>query len=233
VIGLAVSFGSQGIVQDVLNGLTVVFSDLLDVGDMVDIGGQVGIVERVGMRFTVLVSFSGARVYVPNRAIGNVINYPRGFVRAYLDARLPADEATHDEAERRLTEVALAAQEQFPGVLLLAPTVEGRQRTRAGAAFLRIKFRIWPGQVGVLEGPVKAAAIEVLEQLEPGYPAWRVSVHYRSEPPGRDPARRLPRPLALALREAAGGHPSASPSQEPGAPRSRGAGVPPKQDDAR
>ena len=38
VIGLAVSFGSQGVVQDVITGLTVVFSDLLDVGDMVDIG---------------------------------------------------------------------------------------------------------------------------------------------------------------------------------------------------
>src|SRR6056297_1201149 len=53
IIGLAVSFGSQGMVQDVITGLTVVFSDLIDVGDMVDIGGQVGIVESVGLRFTV------------------------------------------------------------------------------------------------------------------------------------------------------------------------------------
>jgi small conductance mechanosensitive channel len=203
VIGLAVSFGSQGLVQDVLNGLTVVFSDLLDVGDMVDLGGQVGIVEQVGMRFTVLVSFSGARVYVPNRAIGSVVNYPRGYVRAYLDARLPADPALHDEAERRLRELALAAHQQYPGVLLLPPTVEGTHRTLAGYSFVRIKFRIWPGQTALLEGPVKAAAMQALDQLEPGYAVWMVSVHYRSETPAGDPAQRLPRPLALLRREVA------------------------------
>lgn len=93
VIGLAVSFGSQGVVQDVITGLTVVFSDLLDVGDMVDIGGQVGIVERVHMRFTVLINFAGARVYIPNRSIANVINYQQGFIRAFLDVRLPGDRA--------------------------------------------------------------------------------------------------------------------------------------------
>lgn len=44
IIGLAVGFGSQGLVQDVVTGLTVIFSDLCDVGDMVEIGGQTGIV---------------------------------------------------------------------------------------------------------------------------------------------------------------------------------------------
>jgi small-conductance mechanosensitive channel len=40
VLGLAIGFGSQGLVQDVVTGLTLVFSDLVDVGDMVEIGGQ-------------------------------------------------------------------------------------------------------------------------------------------------------------------------------------------------
>ncbi len=54
IIGLAVAFGSQGLVQDVVSGLTVVFTDLFDIGDVVEIGGQVGVVEKFGMRFTVL-----------------------------------------------------------------------------------------------------------------------------------------------------------------------------------
>lgn len=197
VIGLAVSFGSQGLVQDVITGLTVVFSDLIDVGDMVDIGGQAGIVESVGMRFTVLVNFSGARVFVPNRSIMNVINYPTGYVRVYLDARLPADPGTHGEAERRLTDVVYAAYEQYPGILLLPPTVEGRRETRAGYRYLRIKFRIWPGQGAVIENAVKAAVTQSLKALDPQYGDWMVTVHYRAEP--RDPAagKRLPRPAAL------------------------------------
>ncbi len=42
ILGLAIGFGSQGFVQDVVNGLTVVFSGLFDVGDMVEISGQTG-----------------------------------------------------------------------------------------------------------------------------------------------------------------------------------------------
>ncbi len=197
VIGLAVSFGSQGVVQDVITGLTVVFSDLLDVGDMVDIGGQVGIVESVGMRFTVLVNFSGARVYVPNRSIGNVINYPKGYIRAYLDVRLPADPAVQPQTEQRLTDLARAAYEQYPGILLLPPTVEGRVEPRGGWSYLRIKFRIWPGQGAVLENAVKPALAQFLRSVDDKYADWMISVHYRSEPAGRDPRRRLPRPSAL------------------------------------
>lgn len=60
VIGLAVGFGSQGIVQDVVTGITVIFSDLFDIGDLVEISGQVGVVSQVGMRFTVLTTPLGS-----------------------------------------------------------------------------------------------------------------------------------------------------------------------------
>jgi small conductance mechanosensitive channel len=51
IIGLAVGFGSQGLVQDIVTGLTSIFSDIYDVGDMVEIGGQVDVVTRIGLRF--------------------------------------------------------------------------------------------------------------------------------------------------------------------------------------
>ena len=201
VIGLAVSFGSQGVVQDVITGLTVVFSDLLDVGDMVDIGGQVGIVESVGMRFTVLTNFSGARVFIPNRSVTNVINYPKGYIRAYVDARLPADAQLRAEAETSLAELAHAAYQQYPGILLLPPTVEGLIATRGGNDYLRLKFRIWPGQGALLETAIKATLTQALKRLDEKYADWMVTVHYRSEPPSPDSSRRLPRPSALIRRE--------------------------------
>jgi small conductance mechanosensitive channel len=197
VIGLAVSFGSQGLVQDVITGLTVVFSDLLDVGDMVEIGGQVGIVESVGMRFTVLVNFSGAHVFVPNRSIANVINYPHGYVRAFVDARLPPDPDLGEEVVRRLTSVAQSAYDQYPGILLLPPSVEDQHETRGGYGYLRIRFRIWPGQGSVVENAVKPAVVQALKQLDPHYADWMVTVHYRAEPTAPDPARRLPRPAII------------------------------------
>ena len=199
VIGLAVSFGSQGVVQDIITGLTVVFSDLLDLGDMVQIGDQVGIVENVGIRFTVLVNFSGARVFVPNRSISNVINYPRGYIRAFLDVRLPSDASRWDEAERRMRILARASYEQYPGIILLPPTFEGRRTTAGDYGFLRFKFRIWPGQGNLLEGAVKDSAVQTMKALDESYTPWMVTVHYRAEPSDDDPGKRLPRPTALAV----------------------------------
>lgn len=198
VIGLAVSFGSQGVVQDVITGLTVVFSDLLDVGDMANVGGQIGIVESIGMRLTTLVGFSGERVFVPNRTIANVVNYPRGYIWAYVDARIPStDEDTRAKATELLSQIAHAAYEQYRGVLLVAPTVEGFRDTSAGYGYVRIKFRVWPGQGQLIEVPVKEGIANALKQLDPNYASWMVSVYYRAEPDGSERSRRLPRPSVL------------------------------------
>ncbi len=201
VIGLAVSFGSQGIVQDVITGLTVVFTDIVDVGDMVDIGGQTGIVEKVGMRFTVLINFFGARVYVPNRSIASVTSYPRGYVRAFLDVRLPKDRDQHKAARDCAWEIAKSCHEQHPGTILLPPSQEGTFSTNAndGAEFFRIKFKIWPGQGQILETSLKQAVLLGLKRIDPEYADWMTTIHYRAEPPGDDPSRRLPRPAVLGM----------------------------------
>ena len=105
VLGLAIGFGSQGLVQDVVTGVTLVFADLFDVGDMVEISGQTGIVRGVGMRFTVIENPLGAMVYIPNRTIGNVVNYPRGYVRGLVDVTLPPDAELGDRMEALVGEI--------------------------------------------------------------------------------------------------------------------------------
>src|SRR5690606_36475468 len=99
VIGLAVAFGSQGIVQDVVTGLTLIFSDLIYVGDLVEISGQTGFVRSISMRFVEIENALGASVFIPNRTIGNVVNYPRGYVRCLVDVSLLGDDATREEMQ--------------------------------------------------------------------------------------------------------------------------------------
>ena len=91
VLGLAIGFGAQGLVQDVVTGLTLIFSDLIDVGDLVEVSGQTGVVRGITMRFVELENALGATVFVPNRTIANVVNYPRGYVRCYVDVTLLGD----------------------------------------------------------------------------------------------------------------------------------------------
>lgn len=181
IIGLAVAFGSQGIVQDVVMGLTIIFSDLFDVGDMVEIGGQVGIVRRLGMRFTILENSFGSQVFIPNRSIMNVINYPRGYLRCLADITLAADDALADKMEAAIRRVAGGFGEQMPGLLITPPDYEGRINTSAGRRFLRVKFRIWPGRGAAIENEFRKEIFATLKKLDETYTEWMISINYEVE----------------------------------------------------
>lgn len=193
VIGLAVSFGSQGLVQDVISGLTIMIADVVDVGDMVDVGGQVGIVRRIGIRYLILVNFQGAVVSIPNRNVANVVNFRAGYVRAYIDLRAPAGGGELPLAALRAA--AEAAHRQFSGAMLLPPSVVSLAAREQRPAVTRVKFRIWPGQTAIIEGPVRQSLLAAMREVDPGYPDWAAAVHYRAEPEAaRQP---LPRPAAV------------------------------------
>ena len=127
VLGLAIGFGSQGIVQDVVTGLTLIFSDLIDVGDLVEISGQSGVVRSISMRFVEIENAIGATVFIPNRTINNVVNYPRGYVRCIVDVTLLGDAAARDSAEKTVTRLTEAFHQQFPGILITPPSIEGQR----------------------------------------------------------------------------------------------------------
>lgn len=181
IVGLAVGFGSQGIVQDVVTGLTVVLTDLFDVGDMVQIGDQIGIVQRVGMRFTVLQNAMGADVMIPNRSISNVINYPRGYVRVQADVTLTGEPQKAAEMEQAARAVTDSVIEQFAGVFRAPPDMVGRFETSSGRRYLRIKFRVWPGRGGPIETAFKQELIQSLKKIDPDYADWMVAVNYEVE----------------------------------------------------
>ena len=181
VIGLAVAFGSQSIVQDVVTGMTILFADLFDLGDMVEIGGQTGIVRNFGMRFTVLENSFGAQVIIPNRTITNVVAYPRGYVRCIVDISLSDDADTATRMEDAVRGIVTAAYEQYPGILRTPPDYEGIQTTTSGRRFLRVKFRIWPGRGAPIETAFRAELLQTLKAVAPDYADWMVAVNYEVE----------------------------------------------------
>jgi moderate conductance mechanosensitive channel len=193
VIGLAVGFGSQGVVQDVVTGLTLIFADLIDVGEMVGIGGQVGIVRSIGMRFVTLENSHGAKVSVPNRTIANVINYPRGYLRCLVDVRLSRDEALADEMLAAIERLMPTVPEQFPGIMRHAPSIEGRFSTSAGREFVRIKFRIWPDRGDPIERTFRPELLAALRRIDPDYQDWQVAVYFEVEKHAPVTRRRLVR----------------------------------------
>ncbi|MGE7980316.1 mechanosensitive ion channel family protein [Psychrobacillus sp. NPDC093200] len=75
VIGLAIGFGAQSLVKDVITGFFIVFEDQFAVGDEVQIGTSRGKVEEIGLRTTKVKSPIGELFIIPNGTISNVVNY--------------------------------------------------------------------------------------------------------------------------------------------------------------
>jgi small conductance mechanosensitive channel len=178
IIGLAIGFGSQGMVQDVVTGITVIFSDLFDIGDLVEISGQVGIVQQVGMRFTVLQNAMGAEVYIPNRTLTNVINYPRGYIRAIVDIRLTENQEFDDKLRLIIEAETNDIVEQLPGIFRAPPENEGVKITSNGKQYSRMKFRLWPGRGGPLETTYKQELLQEIKEIKPDYADWMITINY-------------------------------------------------------
>ena len=184
VIGLAVGFGSQNIVQDVISGLTVILSDLIEIGDMVEIAGQTGIVRSVGMRFTVLQNSMGAVVYIPNRTLTSLISYPRGYIRCLVDVELTGDADTDAAIESVISAVTENLVEQFPSVMRAPFQLEGRRTTSTGKTFYRIKFRIWPGRGSLIETSYRQELLARIRRLPADFTDGMVSVSYEVDQTG-------------------------------------------------
>jgi moderate conductance mechanosensitive channel len=181
IVGLAISFGSQGLVQDMVIGLTLIFSDAMDVGDMVEIAGTtivIGRVEEIGLRFTKLVNFYHQMVFVPNRTIANVSRFPRGGVEACVHIQIPAG-ADQSKAVQTIESESRGMWRQF-GTLILSEPVLGEVETvpGVGSEFLCVRFTIWPGQGNLIETTFRQRIVSAMRPFQPDYADWQVPVTY-------------------------------------------------------
>jgi small conductance mechanosensitive channel len=85
IMGLAVGFGAQSLVKDVISGFFILLDDQIRVGDVVEIAGKSGLVEKVNLRVTVLRDVAGNVHYVPNGTIAVVTNMTKDYSRYILD----------------------------------------------------------------------------------------------------------------------------------------------------
>lgn len=85
IVGLAVGFGAQSLVKDIISGFFILLEDQIRVGDVVNIGDKGGLVEKVSLRTTVLRDMAGNVHYVPNGHINVVTNMTKGYSRYVFD----------------------------------------------------------------------------------------------------------------------------------------------------
>lgn len=85
ILGLAVSFGAQSLVKDVISGFFILSENQFAIGDVIEAGGKSGVVEKMTLRVVVLRDLEGRMHVIPNGEIKVVSNMTRGWSRAVVD----------------------------------------------------------------------------------------------------------------------------------------------------
>ena len=98
--GVAISFGAQTLVKDIISGLFIWSEGSISVGDVVDINGLQGEVESIAIRTTSIRNYNGNVYTIPNGDIRSITNMSRGFKRAIVDIRCP-----YEENQQRLVDI--------------------------------------------------------------------------------------------------------------------------------
>jgi moderate conductance mechanosensitive channel len=92
VASLALGFGAQSLVKDLINGVFIISEDQFVVGDLIQANGETGRVEYLTLRRTVLRNVAGSVVTIPNGLIGQVANLSRDWSQTFIDVAIPGDE---------------------------------------------------------------------------------------------------------------------------------------------
>lgn len=171
VAGVALGFGAQRVVQDVLSGFFIISENQYGIGDFVQVGapgstdGIAGTVEAVSLRTTQLRKFTGELVILPNGEVRQVTNNSRDWRLVVVDAPIPLD-ADVDAATMALRSAAEAvnADEEIGPLLLDEVVVSGVQSIELGYLRMRISARTTPDHaIGVGMALRRAAASALSE----------------------------------------------------------------------
>jgi moderate conductance mechanosensitive channel len=146
ILGLAVSFGAQSLVRDIISGFFILLENQFAVGDVIDAGGKSGVVEKMTMRVVVLRDLEGTMHVIPNGQITVVSNHTRGWARAVVDITVPYTEdvdriiaVVRDEAAQFSTDPVWGLQLDGPVEVL------GIEELRDNSVVIRTLLKTQPG----------------------------------------------------------------------------------------
>jgi small conductance mechanosensitive channel len=145
IAGLAVGFGAQNLVRDVISGFFILLEDQVRVGDLARINGVTGSVEEINLRTIVMRDGEGAVQVFPNGSITALANLSKQFAFAVVDVRVAYTE-NMDRVMGTMREVGkiMRADQEWSPLLLDAIEITGVESLADGAATIRARFKTLP-----------------------------------------------------------------------------------------
>jgi small conductance mechanosensitive channel len=146
ILGLAVSFGSQSLVKDIISGFFILLENQFAVGDVIEAAGKSGVVERMTMRVVVLRDLEGTMVVIPNGEMKVISNKTRGWARAVVDISVPYTEDVDRILSVVRDEAAQFSTDSVWGLQLDGPVeVLGVESLTDNAVVIRTLLKTQPG----------------------------------------------------------------------------------------
>lgn len=145
IVGLAVGFGSQTLVKDLINGLFILFEESIRIGDWATVGNKGGHVEAVGLRTVRLRDLHGNVHVIPNSSIDTVTNLTKEYSRAVMDVGVAYREDV-DKVIEILEEIGRSMQgDPEYGKSILEPLeIFGLDRFEDSSVVIRARFMTKP-----------------------------------------------------------------------------------------
>jgi moderate conductance mechanosensitive channel len=165
IVGVAVGFGAQYLVKDLISGLFIVLEDHFRVGESVKIDSFEGTVESISLRTTKLRGFGGQFFIIPNGEIRSVTNLSRDWIRAVVEVDLPYD-VDPEKAIAALNQVAgnLSKNDTFAGNLLEDVEPQGVLAFGQSALRYRVVAKMKPGVRFEAENLIRKEILKVLKE---------------------------------------------------------------------
>ncbi|HEY8095314.1 MAG TPA: mechanosensitive ion channel domain-containing protein [Methylobacter sp.] len=145
VAGLAIGFGAQKLVQDIITGLFILFEDLISVGDVVSLGGKDGLVEAITIRTVRLRDLAGNVHTIPFSSIGPITNMTREFAYYVFDVGVSYQE----NIDTVMDELAAIGQEmlrepQYATLILEPLEILGVDSFASDAVMIKARIKTLP-----------------------------------------------------------------------------------------
>jgi small-conductance mechanosensitive channel len=180
IAGLAIGFGAQNLVRDVISGFFLILEDQVRVGDIARINGVTGVIEQVNLRTIVLRDAEGAVHVFPNGTVTALANLSKQFANAIVDLRVAYSENL-DRVFDTIREVgaSMQADREWAPLVLEPIDILGVESLADGFALVRAKFKTQPLNQGMVGNELRRRLMTLL--------AARGIVPYVSVPPARPP----------------------------------------------
>ncbi len=184
ILGLAVGFGAQTLVRDILSGFFLILEDQVRVGDVAAINGQGGLVEAINLRTVVLRDEQGAVHVFPSGEIKTLANLSKDFSFYVINVAIAFD-ADPDIATRAMEEAAASLQQEplYQPHILAPLEVYGVDAYDQGRLVLKARIKTVPLKQWLVGRELRKRVARRFTELGIHWPAGETTITLRTPPP--------------------------------------------------